>query len=72
MQQYLPLFVENSTTQQTIYLVIDGSQMGNQHVALMISLVYKNRSIPIFWVVRKGAKGHFTNEMRPMFRILIC
>ena len=37
--------------------------MGNQHVALMISLVYKNRSIPLCWVVKKGGKGHFTTEM---------
>ena len=60
---FLPLFIENAATGQTIFFVIDGSQMGNHHVALMVSLVYKNRSIPICWVVRKGAKGHFTNEM---------
>ena len=35
-------------------LVIDGSQMGSSHVALMVSLVYKKRSIPIFWVIKKG------------------
>jgi len=63
IKHFLPLFIENANTQQTIYFVIDGSQMGNYHVALMVSLVYKNRSIPICWVVRKGAKGHFTNEM---------
>jgi len=63
IKHFLPLFIEQANTQEKIYFVIDGSQMGNQHVALMISLVYKNRSIPICWVVRKGAKGHFTNEM---------
>jgi len=63
IQQFLPVFIAQAQTQEKIYLVIDGSQMGNHHVALMVSLVYKNRSIPICWVVRKGPKGHFTNEM---------
>ena len=44
-------------------MVIDGSQMGNAHVALMVSMVYKNRSIPINWLVKKGGKGHFTTQM---------
>lgn len=44
-------------------LVIDGSQMGSSHVALMVSLVYKKRSIPIFWVIKKGKKGHFPTDM---------
>jgi len=63
IKHFLPLFIENANTQESIYFVIDGSQMGNHHVALMVSLVYKNRSIPICWIVRKGAKGHFTNQM---------
>ena len=63
IQQFLPLFIEHACTGSFVYLVIDGSQMGNEHVALMISLVYKNRSIPLCWVVRKGPKGHFTNQM---------
>ena len=46
-----------------ITLVIDGSQMGTSHVALMVSLVYGKRSIPIFWVIKKGKKGHFPTDM---------
>ena len=63
IQQFLPLFIEQADTESTIYFIIDGSQMGNKHVALMVSMVYKNRSIPVNWIVRKGAKGHFTDEM---------
>lgn len=42
-----------------IVLVIDGSQMGKDNAALMVSLVWGNRGIPICWIVKKGAKGHF-------------
>jgi len=63
IEKFLPLFIEQANTGSSVYFVIDGSQMGNEHVALMVSLVYKNRSIPINWVVKKGGKGHFTNKM---------
>ena len=42
-----------------IVLVIDGSQMGKDNAALMISLVWRKRGIPICWYVKKGGKGHF-------------
>lgn len=64
METFLPEFLGGHAMQDSkVYMAIDGSQMGNQHVALMLSLVYKNRSIPLCWVVKKGGKGHFTNEM---------
>lgn len=44
-------------------LVIDGSQMGTSHVALMVSLVYQKRSIPLYWLVKKGKKGHFPTDL---------
>lgn len=40
-------------------LVIDGSQIGKDNAALMISLVWRGRGIPICWVVKNGEKGHF-------------
>lgn len=45
-----------------IILVIDGSQMGKDNAALMISLVWQNRGIPICWFVKSGSKGHFKVE----------
>jgi hypothetical protein len=45
-----------------IKLVIDGTKMGNAHMALMVSLVYKGRGIPLLWLVEKKPKGHFTTE----------
>lgn len=63
IEQYLPLFIEQSASGDSVYFVIDGTQMGNAHIALMVSLVYKNRSIPVNWFVKKGGKGHFTSQM---------
>ena len=63
IQHCLPLFIAHMNQSSPIYIAIDGSQMGNHHIALMISMVYRNRSIPLFWTVKKGGKGHFTNEM---------
>lgn len=38
--------------------VIDGSEVGNGCTALMISIYYKKRGIPICWVVKSCKKGH--------------
>ena len=45
-----------------VRIVIDGSQMGKDNAALMVSLVWKNRGIPIVWMVKSGSKGHFKQE----------
>lgn len=50
-------------TNHGIVFVIDGSQIGSKHVALMLCLVYEKRCIPIFWVIKEGKKGHFPTDM---------
>lgn len=45
-----------------ICLVIDGSQIGNDHATLMISLVWAGRGIPLCWFTKPGGKGHFTEQ----------
>lgn len=45
--------------QQPLTLVIDGSVVGRSCVALMFSVVYQGRALPLVWVVVKGKKGHF-------------
>ena len=42
-----------------IYLVMDGSQIGKSNGALMVSLYWKNRGIPMCWITKSGGKGHF-------------
>ena len=46
-----------------IKLVIDGSKMGSSHMALMISLWFEGRGIPLVWLVHKKPKGHFKTSV---------
>jgi hypothetical protein len=48
---------------QTLVLAIDGSEVGRNCVALMVSLIYQQRAIPLLWVVKQGKKGHFPAAM---------
>jgi hypothetical protein len=43
---------------QKLVFIIDGSEVGDGCITLMISLVYRKRAIPITWLVVKGKKGH--------------
>lgn len=45
--------------QQPLTLVLDGSVVGRGCLALMLSVVYHGRALPLAWVVVKGKKGHF-------------
>ncbi|MEZ4708343.1 MAG: hypothetical protein R3A44_14115 [Caldilineaceae bacterium] len=42
--------------EQTLVLVIDGSDVGRNCVTLMVSLVYQSRAIPLISLVRSGKK----------------
>ncbi len=48
---------------QPIQLVMDGSVVGRGCIALMLSVVYHGRALPLCWVVVSGAKGHFPQTM---------
>ncbi len=47
---------------QPLVLVLDGSVVGRGCVALMLSVVYQGRALPVAWVVVHGTKGHFPQE----------
>lgn len=47
---------------QPLTLVMDGSTVGRGCVALMLSVVYHGRALPLAWVVVKGKKGHFPQQ----------
>jgi hypothetical protein len=44
---------------RTLAIAIDGSEVGRNCLALMVSLIYHKRAIPLLWVVVQGRKGHF-------------
>lgn len=43
-----------------LVLIMDGSEVGQGCITLMISLVYGKRALPITWLVVKGCKGHLS------------
>lgn len=48
---------------QTLLLAIDGSVVGRGCIALMVSVIYNGRALPLCWLVIKGKKGHFPQSM---------
>ena len=46
-----------------LVLIEDGSEVGRGCVTLMLSIVYQKRSLPLAWLVVKGKKGHFPQEV---------
>jgi hypothetical protein len=43
----------------TLVVAMDGSEVGRDCLALVISMIYKGRALPLAWLVVKGSKGHF-------------
>jgi len=52
-----------SLAMRPLELVIDASEVGRGCAALMVSVVYRRRTLPLGWLVRRGKKGHFPEEM---------
>ena len=52
-----------SLAMRPLQLVIDGSEVGRWCAALMLSGVYRQRALPLGWLVRTGKKGHFSEAM---------
>jgi hypothetical protein len=63
---YLPfvsqLLVHLARIRELVF-VIDGSEVGQACITLMISLIFGKRAIPITWLVVKGSKGHLPEQI---------
>ncbi len=46
-----------------LVFIIDGSEVGQGCITLMISLLYGKRALPITWLVVKGCKGHLPEHL---------
>lgn len=44
---------------RTLVLVMDGSEVGRGCLALLVSVLYRGRALPLAWLVIRGVKGHF-------------
>lgn len=63
---YLPFarhFLQGLASKGDLVFVIDGTQTGQANTTLMISVLCRGCAIPVAWVVKKGEKGHFPEEM---------
>lgn len=63
---YLPFvrhFLQGLAAKGELVFVIDGSQTGSTNTTLMLSVLCRGFAIPVAWVVKKGEKGHFPEEM---------
>lgn len=58
---FLPVAAEllSNLAGQPLQIVMDGSVVGRGCIALMASVVYHGRALPLCWVVVCGCKGHF-------------
>ena len=48
--------------ERTLVLVMDGSEVGRGCMALMLSILYRGRALPLAWLVISAKKGHFSQE----------
>ena len=63
---YLPFaqhFLQGLAAKGEIVFVIDGSQTGYANTSLMLSVLCRGFAIPMAWLVKRGEKGHFSEEM---------
>jgi hypothetical protein len=59
---YADALLESLAAQRTLLLAMDGSEVGRECLALMLSVIYRKRALPIAWIVVQGTKGHFPEE----------
>ena len=59
---YADALLESLAAGCILLLAMDGSEVGRKCLALMVSVIYKKRSLPIAWIVVTGSKGHFPEE----------
>lgn len=64
--QFLPCLgkiLSRLCQKQAVFLIIDGTQIGNKCTALMLSILDNDTAIPLCWVVRQMPKGVFSSDM---------
>ena len=48
--------------EHTLVLMMDGSDVGRNCVALLLRVQYRGRALPLGWLVISGQKGHFSQD----------
>jgi len=60
---YVEPLLKSLSSSGELVLCIDGSEVCQNCISLMLSVYYKKRALPIVWLVRQGKKGHFSQQM---------
>lgn len=60
---YMRLILLNLSKRGELVLVIDGSEMAGDCTVLMVSVLWGKYAIPLAWMVKKGEKGHFSEQV---------
>jgi hypothetical protein len=60
---YADALLTSLAAHRTLLLAMDASEVGRKCLALMVSVIYNKRALPIAWIVVKGNKGHFPEEI---------
>jgi len=47
----------------TLFLVMDASAVGRGCITLVLNVVYRQRALPLAWLVLKGNKGHLAEAL---------
>jgi hypothetical protein len=71
---YLPFVSEllaHLAAIRELVFMIDRSEIGDECITLMISLIYGKRALPITWLVVKGRKGHLSElvHLQPLSQL---
>ena len=59
---FVRALLTNLARVRPLVFVMDGSEVGRGCLALVVSVLYAQRALPVAWVVVKGCKGHFPAE----------
>ncbi|MCB8953073.1 MAG: IS4 family transposase [Ardenticatenales bacterium] len=59
---FLEALLAGLATCGPLVLAMDGSEVGRNCLALMVSVIYQKRALPLAWVVVRGSKEHFPEE----------
>jgi hypothetical protein len=60
---FIETLVPSLARLRPLVFIMDSSEVGHGCMALVISVVYQQRALPLAWIVARGSKGHFPGEL---------
>lgn len=60
---YIRPILLNIAKSGELVLIMDGSEMAGDCTVLLLSVLWRNHALPVAWMVKKGEKGHFSEQV---------